>query len=149
MSFTLCEKELCVWSPEILHLNYAVVQTVNNLPSPFPSPFPFYHLRMQLVDFFEDIHGEQSFFFPLGTSYSPQENSHNHSALHSSNSHSSNPSNNPSKTSDAVSICDWYSSLCHPIHTHCIFIILSKTGGMYITCFIEFSSISLHFINAL
>ncbi|XP_077644860.1 WW domain-containing adapter protein with coiled-coil isoform X5 [Lonchura striata] len=36
-----------------------------------------------------------------GTSYSPQENSHNHSTLHSSNSHSSNPSNNPSKTSDA------------------------------------------------
>nr|XP_051698202.1 WW domain-containing adapter protein with coiled-coil-like [Oryctolagus cuniculus] len=36
-----------------------------------------------------------------GTSYSPQENSHNHSALHSSNSHSSNPSNNSSKTSDA------------------------------------------------
>ncbi|ELW73017.1 WW domain-containing adapter protein with coiled-coil [Tupaia chinensis] len=36
-----------------------------------------------------------------GTSYSPQENSHNHSALHTSNSHSSNPSNNPSKTSDA------------------------------------------------
>ncbi|CAO2594687.1 WW domain-containing adapter protein with coiled-coil [Lemmus lemmus] len=32
------------------------------------------------------------------TSYSPQENSHNHSALHSSNSHSSNPS----KTSDAI-----------------------------------------------
>ncbi|XP_036378648.1 WW domain-containing adapter protein with coiled-coil [Megalops cyprinoides] len=31
-----------------------------------------------------------------GTSYSPQENSHNHSTLHSSNSHS-----NPSKTSDA------------------------------------------------
>ncbi|XP_029934796.1 WW domain-containing adapter protein with coiled-coil isoform X3 [Myripristis murdjan] len=30
-----------------------------------------------------------------GTSYSPQENSHNHSSLHSSNSHS-----NPSKTSD-------------------------------------------------
>ncbi|XP_006009612.1 WW domain-containing adapter protein with coiled-coil isoform X3 [Latimeria chalumnae] len=35
-----------------------------------------------------------------GTSYSPQENSHNHS-VHSSNSHSSNPSSNPSKTSDA------------------------------------------------
>uniref|UniRef100_A0A8P4GG33 WW domain containing adaptor with coiled-coil a n=1 Tax=Dicentrarchus labrax TaxID=13489 RepID=A0A8P4GG33_DICLA len=33
-----------------------------------------------------------------GTSYSPQENSHNHSSLHSSNSHS-----NPSKTSDTVS----------------------------------------------
>ncbi|CAH2282202.1 WW domain-containing adapter with coiled-coil isoform X2 [Pelobates cultripes] len=32
-----------------------------------------------------------------GTSFSPQENSHNHSALHSSNSHS-----NPSKTSDAA-----------------------------------------------
>ncbi|XP_010215774.1 PREDICTED: WW domain-containing adapter protein with coiled-coil [Tinamus guttatus] len=44
-----------------------------------------------------------------GTSYSPQENSHNHSALHSSNSHSSNPSNNPSKTSDAAydSADDW------------------------------------------
>ncbi|XP_074125639.1 WW domain-containing adapter protein with coiled-coil [Sminthopsis crassicaudata] len=46
-----------------------------------------------------------------GTSYSPQENSHNHSALHSSNSHSSNPSNNPnpSKTSDASydSADDW------------------------------------------
>ncbi|XP_012870145.1 PREDICTED: WW domain-containing adapter protein with coiled-coil isoform X3 [Dipodomys ordii] len=44
-----------------------------------------------------------------GTSYSPQENSHNHSALHSSNSHSSNPSNNPSKTSDAPydSSDDW------------------------------------------
>uniref|UniRef100_A0A8C8W2X9 WW domain-containing adapter protein with coiled-coil n=1 Tax=Peromyscus maniculatus bairdii TaxID=230844 RepID=A0A8C8W2X9_PERMB len=44
-----------------------------------------------------------------GTSYSPQENSHNHSALHSSNSHSSNPSNNPSKTSDAPydSADDW------------------------------------------
>uniref|UniRef100_A0A0F7Z7X4 WW domain-containing adapter protein with coiled-coil n=1 Tax=Crotalus adamanteus TaxID=8729 RepID=A0A0F7Z7X4_CROAD len=43
-----------------------------------------------------------------GTSYSPQENSHNHSALHSSNSHS-NPSNNPSKTSDASfdSADDW------------------------------------------
>ncbi|XP_010583273.1 PREDICTED: WW domain-containing adapter protein with coiled-coil isoform X4 [Haliaeetus leucocephalus] len=43
------------------------------------------------------------------TSYSPQENSHNHSALHSSNSHSSNPSNNPSKTSDAAydSADDW------------------------------------------
>ncbi|CAO2594685.1 WW domain-containing adapter protein with coiled-coil [Lemmus lemmus] len=40
-----------------------------------------------------------------GTSYSPQENSHNHSALHSSNSHSSNPS----KTSDAPydSADDW------------------------------------------
>ncbi|XP_066573923.1 WW domain-containing adapter protein with coiled-coil isoform X2 [Amia ocellicauda] len=36
-----------------------------------------------------------------GTSYSPQENSHNHSTLHSSNSHSSNPSSNPSKTSEA------------------------------------------------
>ncbi|XP_055507806.1 WW domain-containing adapter protein with coiled-coil isoform X3 [Leucoraja erinacea] len=36
-----------------------------------------------------------------GTSYSPQENSHNNSTHHSSNSHSSNPSNNPSKTSDA------------------------------------------------
>ncbi|XP_054047761.1 WW domain-containing adapter protein with coiled-coil isoform X5 [Rissa tridactyla] len=46
---------------------------------------------------------------PAGTSYSPQENSHNHSALHSSNSHSSNPSNNPSKTSDAAydSADDW------------------------------------------
>uniref|UniRef100_A0A670J4H1 WW domain-containing adapter protein with coiled-coil n=1 Tax=Podarcis muralis TaxID=64176 RepID=A0A670J4H1_PODMU len=46
---------------------------------------------------------------PAGTSYSPQENSHNHSALHSSNSHSSNPSNNPSKTSDASydSADDW------------------------------------------
>ncbi|XP_066483417.1 WW domain-containing adapter protein with coiled-coil isoform X3 [Tiliqua scincoides] len=44
-----------------------------------------------------------------GTSYSPQENSHNHSTLHSSNSHSSNPSNNPSKTSDASydSADDW------------------------------------------
>ncbi|KAM9303772.1 WW domain-containing adapter protein with coiled-coil isoform 3-T3 [Morus bassanus] len=44
-----------------------------------------------------------------GTSYSPQENSHNHNALHSSNSHSSNPSNNPSKTSDAAydSADDW------------------------------------------
>ncbi|KAM8803793.1 WW domain-containing adapter protein with coiled-coil isoform 5-T6 [Rhynchonycteris naso] len=44
-----------------------------------------------------------------GTSYSPQENSHNHSGLHSSNSHSSNPSNNPSKTSDAPydSADDW------------------------------------------
>ncbi|XP_049561291.1 WW domain-containing adapter protein with coiled-coil isoform X17 [Orcinus orca] len=44
-----------------------------------------------------------------GTSYSPQENSHNHSALHSSNSHSSNPSSNPSKTSDAPydSADDW------------------------------------------
>uniref|UniRef100_A0A8D0HM75 WW domain-containing adapter protein with coiled-coil n=1 Tax=Sphenodon punctatus TaxID=8508 RepID=A0A8D0HM75_SPHPU len=44
-----------------------------------------------------------------GTSYSPQENSHNHSALHSSNSHSSNPSNNPRKTSDASydSADDW------------------------------------------
>ncbi|XP_048807929.1 WW domain-containing adapter protein with coiled-coil isoform X6 [Lagopus muta] len=44
-----------------------------------------------------------------GTSYSPQENSHNHSALHSSNSHSSNPSNNPSKTSDGAydSADDW------------------------------------------
>nr|KAF6503433.1 WW domain containing adaptor with coiled-coil [Molossus molossus] len=43
------------------------------------------------------------------TSYSPQENSHNHSGLHSSNSHSSNPSNNPSKTSDAPydSADDW------------------------------------------
>ncbi|RXM97414.1 WW domain-containing adapter protein with coiled-coil [Acipenser ruthenus] len=41
-----------------------------------------------------------------GTSYSPQENSHNHSStLHSSssNSHSSTPSSNPSKTSDATS----------------------------------------------
>nr|XP_051698045.1 WW domain-containing adapter protein with coiled-coil-like [Oryctolagus cuniculus] len=49
-----------------------------------------------------------SLFFK-GTSYSPQENSHNHSALHSSNSHSSNPSNNPSKTSDAPydSADDW------------------------------------------
>ncbi|XP_029444493.1 WW domain-containing adapter protein with coiled-coil [Rhinatrema bivittatum] len=37
-----------------------------------------------------------------GTSYSPQENSHNHSALHSSNSHSSNPNSNPSKTSDSA-----------------------------------------------
>ncbi|XP_067870270.1 WW domain-containing adapter protein with coiled-coil isoform X2 [Heterodontus francisci] len=36
-----------------------------------------------------------------GTSYSPQENSHNNSTHHSSNSHSSNPNNNPSKTSDA------------------------------------------------
>ncbi|XP_042202800.1 WW domain-containing adapter protein with coiled-coil isoform X3 [Callorhinchus milii] len=37
-----------------------------------------------------------------GTSYSPQDNSHNNSTHHSSNSHhSSNPSNNPSKTSDA------------------------------------------------
>ncbi|XP_072910839.1 WW domain-containing adapter protein with coiled-coil isoform X2 [Hemitrygon akajei] len=36
-----------------------------------------------------------------GTSYSPQENSHNNSTHHSSNSHSSNPSNNPSKASDA------------------------------------------------
>ncbi|XP_070800569.1 WW domain-containing adapter protein with coiled-coil isoform X1 [Pituophis catenifer annectens] len=44
-----------------------------------------------------------------GTSYSPQENTHNHSALHSSNSLSSNPSNNPSKTSDASydSADDW------------------------------------------
>uniref|UniRef100_A0A665UUE3 WW domain containing adaptor with coiled-coil a n=1 Tax=Echeneis naucrates TaxID=173247 RepID=A0A665UUE3_ECHNA len=33
-----------------------------------------------------------------GTSYSPQENSHNHSSLHSTNSHC-----NPSKTSDTVS----------------------------------------------
>ncbi|MEE6467038.1 hypothetical protein FKM82_007129 [Ascaphus truei] len=33
-----------------------------------------------------------------GTSFSPQENSHNHSALHSSNSHSSNPS----KTSESA-----------------------------------------------
>uniref|UniRef100_A0A3B3SAA1 Uncharacterized protein n=1 Tax=Paramormyrops kingsleyae TaxID=1676925 RepID=A0A3B3SAA1_9TELE len=32
-----------------------------------------------------------------GTSYSPQENSHNHSTFHSSNSHS-----NPSKTSDII-----------------------------------------------
>ena len=131
MSFTLCEKEICIQSPEILlHLNYAVVQAVDNLPSALPSPFSSHLLRMQTVDFFENIHGEQSVFFPLGTSYSPQENSHNHSALHSSNSHSSNPSNNPSKTSDAVSICDWCSSLCHPIHTHCIFSILSKTGSM-------------------
>ncbi|XP_038611793.1 WW domain-containing adapter protein with coiled-coil isoform X4 [Tachyglossus aculeatus] len=44
-----------------------------------------------------------------GTSYSPQENSHNHSAVHSSNSHSANPSNNPAKTSDASydSADDW------------------------------------------
>ncbi|KAM9387648.1 WW domain-containing adapter protein with coiled-coil isoform 2-T2 [Phaethornis superciliosus] len=44
-----------------------------------------------------------------GTSYSPQENSHNHSALHSSNSHSSNPCNNPSKTSESAydSADDW------------------------------------------
>ncbi|KAM4688236.1 WW domain-containing adapter protein with coiled-coil isoform 2-T2 [Discoglossus pictus] len=34
-----------------------------------------------------------------GTSFSPQENSHNHSALHSSNSHSSST---PSKTSDSA-----------------------------------------------
>ncbi|OXB57375.1 hypothetical protein ASZ78_014033 [Callipepla squamata] len=60
--------------------------------------------------FFEIMYGELSlFFFLLGTSYSPQENSHNHSALHSSNSHSSNPSNNPSKTSDGAydSADDW------------------------------------------
>lgn len=37
--------------------------------------------------------------FVSGPSYSPQENSHNHSSLHSSNSHS-----NPSKTSDTVSV---------------------------------------------
>ncbi|KAL6070598.1 hypothetical protein STEG23_036860, partial [Scotinomys teguina] len=45
----------------------------------------------------------------IWTSYSPQENSHNHSALHSSNSHPANPSNNPSKTSDAPydSADDW------------------------------------------
>ncbi|XP_078519519.1 WW domain-containing adapter protein with coiled-coil isoform X5 [Lissotriton helveticus] len=36
-----------------------------------------------------------------GTSYSPQENSHNHSAV-SSNSHSSNPSSNASKNSDST-----------------------------------------------
>lgn len=39
-----------------------------------------------------------------GTSYSPQENSHNHSSLHSSNSHS-----NPSKTSDTVSAASVFS----------------------------------------
>lgn len=39
-----------------------------------------------------------SLCFVAGTSYSPQENSHNHSSLHSSNSHS-----NPSKNSDTVS----------------------------------------------
>lgn len=59
----------------------------------------------------------------LGTSYSPQENSHNHSALHSSNSHSSNPSNNPSKTSDAVSIdCEHNQPfLVHWIHVYIVF----------------------------
>ncbi|XP_014375532.1 WW domain-containing adapter protein with coiled-coil isoform X2 [Alligator sinensis] len=52
---------------------------------------------------------KQRIIHAIGTSYSPQENSHNHSALHSSNSHSSNPSNNPSKTSDAAfdSADDW------------------------------------------
>lgn len=70
------------------------------------------------------------FFFLLGTSYSPQENSHNHSALHSSNSHSSNPSNNPSKTSDAVSIFDWYLSLHQSPHSNRLFnSVLSKMGG--------------------
>ncbi|XP_026577194.1 WW domain-containing adapter protein with coiled-coil-like isoform X2 [Pseudonaja textilis] len=55
------------------------------------------------------IHGHRVRERDGGTSYSPQENSHNHSALHSSNSHSSNPSNNPSKTSDASydSADDW------------------------------------------
>lgn len=131
----LCEKEMCMWSLEILlHLNYAVVQTMDNLPPLLPSSFPFHLFRMQVVDFFESIHGEESSSFLLGTSYSPQENSHNHSALHSSNSHSSNPSNNPSKTSDAVSICDWFSSVCCPIYTHHICIILSKTGSIYIMC---------------
>lgn len=43
--------------------------------------------------------GVFSLCFAAGTSYSPQENSHNHSSLHSSNSHS-----NPSKTSDTVSV---------------------------------------------
>lgn len=75
------------------------------------------------------------FYFPflllLGTSYSPQENSHNHSALHSSNSHSSNPSNNPSKTSDGVSICDWYLSLYHSIHIYTVFSALSEMGDVY------------------
>lgn len=56
-----------------------------------------------MFNLYRNIHGEL-YLCVLGTSYSPQENSHNHSALHSSNSHSSNPSNNPSKTSDAVSI---------------------------------------------
>ncbi|XP_014884563.1 WW domain-containing adapter protein with coiled-coil isoform X3 [Poecilia latipinna] len=39
----------------------------------------------------------QAMHVHTGPSYSPQENSHNHSSLHSSNSHS-----NPSKTSDTV-----------------------------------------------
>lgn len=46
-----------------------------------------------------DCHPNNSnMFILLGTSISPQENSHNHSSLHSSNSHS-----NPNKSSDTVS----------------------------------------------
>lgn len=85
------------------------------------------------------------FFFLLGTSYSPQENSHNHSALHSSNSHSSNPSNNPSKTSDGVSICDQCLS---PF----INIQYFQRYLKWETCtssFIEFFNISFSFINTL
>ncbi|XP_073437821.1 WW domain-containing adapter protein with coiled-coil isoform X2 [Dendrobates tinctorius] len=40
-----------------------------------------------------------------GTSFSPQENSHNHSALHSSNSHSSTPSKTSDSTYDPTD--DW------------------------------------------
>ncbi|XP_075068116.1 WW domain-containing adapter protein with coiled-coil isoform X1 [Mixophyes fleayi] len=40
-----------------------------------------------------------------GTSFSPQENSHNHSALHSSNSHSSTPSKTSDSTYDPAD--DW------------------------------------------
>lgn len=148
MSFMLCGKEMCMWSLGILlHLNCAMVQAMDSLPSLLPSSFPLHLLRMQMIDFSESICGELSFSFLSGTSYSPQENSHNHSALHSSNSHSSNPSNNPSKTSDAVSICDWFSSMCCPVHAHLIFIILFKTGSMYFV--LEFSNTSLCFINAL
>lgn len=105
------QKKYVYVSPEILlRLTYVMLQAVDDVP-------PSHLLRVQMLNFFASKRGN-FFFFLLGTSYSPQENSHNHSALHSSNSHSSNPSNNPSKTSDAVSIFDWYLSLHQSPHSN-------------------------------
>lgn len=55
----LCEKEMWMWSLEIfLHLTCDVIQVLDNLPSLLPSSFLFHLLRMQMVDFFESMHGE-------------------------------------------------------------------------------------------
>lgn len=56
-------------------------------------------MNYECMNFSQLTDGVSFSCFITGTSFSPQENSHNHSSLHSSNSHS-----NPSKTTDTVRI---------------------------------------------